>query len=408
MSYDLTIATREKPIQLYLQEFAAARSGLTYEGRLGEEFSNVIITVRDKPGLDAFVELYSPVRAIESEDIDEGLAALVTPPCWLTKLGVPGFTKRGIEVAKELARHIAERCQGAVLDPQVGSVIWAVSPPEPPQSRSKDERIREVNLEWYLPPSRAAPDTGLIFLATLRRHCQEAVPVRLGKFEPLQGRLESSRDEPFFAAWSDTGRDPLGMLILKSKAPCFGGSIHLPGSRPLRAGDRPVTKISLEFDGRIVCTHESWREKVVNLFAELSRALGAFYGRGYVLRNIIASRGGPVFDGKSESYPSASIRGSWCGIPPTPAWLLWFGGPYTPLVRDALEGVQRIESSAGTFVRLGIEPLDLDQLRTVGFNLPDRLMAKHESRPAIKLPDGREAKILGAEVKPAEFIPELS
>ena len=210
MSYDLTIATREKPIQLYLQEFAAARSGLTYEGRLGEEFSNVIITVRDKPGLDAFVELYSPVRAIESEDIDEGLAALVTPPCWLTELGVPGFTKRGIEVAKELARHIAERCQGAVLDPQVGSVIWAVSPPEPPQSRSKDERIREVNLEWYLPPSRAAPDTGLIFLATLRRHCQEAVPVRLGKFEPLQGRLESSRDEPFFAAWSDTGRDPAG------------------------------------------------------------------------------------------------------------------------------------------------------------------------------------------------------
>lgn len=407
VSYDLTIATREKPVQLHLQEFVASRSGLTLEGRLGEEFSNVIITVRDMPGSDAVVEVYSPVRATESEDLDEGLAALVTPPCWLTELGVPGFTKRGIEVAKELARHIADTCQGAVLDPQVGSVIWPESPPKLVQSPSKDERIREINLEWYLPPSKAAADTALAFLGTLRRYCPEAVPVRFGKFEPLQGRLEPGRDEPFFAAWSDTGRDPLGMLILKSKAPCFGGFIHLPGSRPLRAGDRPVTKISLQFDGRIVCTDESWREKVVSLFIELSGALGAFYGRGYVLRNIIASRGSSAFDGKSETYPSAAIRGSWCGIPPTPAWLLWFGGPYTPLVRDALEGVQGIESSEGTFVRLGIEPLDLDQLRTRGVNLPDRLMAKHEIRPTIKLPDGREAKILGAGVKPAEFIPEL-
>lgn len=408
VSYDLTIATREKPIGLHLEEFVAARGGLTFEGQLGEEFSNIIITARDKPGSDAVVEIYSPVRAIESEDIDEGLAALVTPPCWLTELGVPGFTKKGIEVAKELARHIAERCQGAVLDPQVGSVVWPESPSEPLRSPSKNERIREINLEWYLPRSRAAPDTGPVFMAALRRHRPEAVPVRFGKFEPLQGRLEPGRDEPFFAAWSDAGRDPLGSLIFKAKAPCFGGSIHLPGSRPPRVGDLPVTKISLQFDGRIVCTDESWREKVVSLFVELSRALGAFYGRGYVLRNIIVSRGGPAFDGKSETYPSAAIRGSWCGIPPTPAWLLWFGGPYTPLVRHALEGVQRIESSAGTFVRFGIEPLDLDQLRTVGVDLPDRLMAKHEIRPTIKLPDGREAKILGADVKPAEFTPELS
>ena len=381
--------------------------GLRPEGRLGEEFSNVIITVRDKPGLDAFVELYSPVRAIESEDIDEGLAALVTPPCWLTELGVPGFTKRGIEVAKELARHIAETCQGAVLDPQVGSVIWPESPPRPVRSPSKDERIREINLEWYLPPNKASEHTARIFLAALRKHMPEAVPVRFGKFEPLQGRLEPGDDAPFLAAWSDLARDPLGMLIVKSKKPCFGGSINLPGSRPARPGDRPVAEISLQFDGRIVCTDESWRERVVTLFVELCKALQPFYARGYVLRNVIASGRSTAFDAESEGFPSGAIRGSWYGIPPTPTWMSWFGGPYTSLVRDALSGVQLIESSMGTFVRLGTEPLDLDQLRAVGVNFPDRLMAKHEIRPSIKLPNGREARILGADVKPAEFIPEL-
>jgi len=405
LSYDLTIATLEKPTQVHLEEFVASRRELALEGQLRGELSNVIITVRGLLRSEAVIEVFFPAKATEPEDLDGGLAAFVSTPCWLTEIGVPGFTEKGIQVAKELARRIAERCQGAVLDPQVGSVIWPEIRQEPPSS--KKERIREINLEWYLPPNKAKEHTARSFLAALRTQIPEAVPVRFGKFEPLQGRLEPGDDAPFLAAWSDSARDPLGMLILKSKKPCFGGSINLPGVRPPRPGDRPVVEISLQFDGRIVCTDESWRERVVSLFIELCKSLHPFYARGYVLRNVIASRGSTAFDAESESFPSGAIRGSWCGIPPTPTWMSWFGGPYPDLVRESLENFLRTESSEGIFVRLGTEPIDFDHLRATGLNLPTRLLAKHEIRPTVTLPNGREVKILGADVKPAEFIPEL-
>lgn len=149
---------------------------------------------------------------------------------------------------------------------------------------SAKERIRLIELRWYLPAAAGGQDTAISLLEGLRRLCPECQPLRFGNFEPLQVKLEPGSDDPFLTAWSATAATAAGdMLFWKGTPPCFSGSVSFPDRRqdapghcrkPTRAA-RAIT-ISVSLHGRAAHADSCWRETYVRLFVEMAGRLGPF------------------------------------------------------------------------------------------------------------------------------------
>ncbi len=186
-----------------------------------------------------------------------------------------------------------------------------------------------------------------------------------------------------------------GGLILESQGPCFGGSVDYP----LPERPRAVGEINLYFDARMLVSNPRWRDSVVSLFEEVARRLGAFYGRGYVRRNMWVHGRAVASDGTSEILPSGFQGWTWIGIPSgAPTWLTWFGRPYMDLVARAVSTQESRRFPEGVSLRLDREPKDRDQLRGAFPPLPPDLLSSVEKQPPPRDP----------KVTPAEVIPPLS
>ena len=392
MSYDFEIATSLQPTEACLEEFLASKSGVTTEGSFDPELGNMTVGKVSSSGTMPLFTVDGPFR-IDIDDLPESLASSVLAPQWLVQISVPAPSKAELALGKALAEHIAKQCQGAVYDPQQGTIVWPRGRQKRFSPPSQEERIRLVGLEWFLPVSRSSADTARMFLSALRKLCPEAVPQRFGTYEPLQGRMEVGDDEPFLATWNQQSSVRHGGdFFFKSRSPCFGGTIDFPDRRDdfrPEAASRAV-RVGLDFDGRALYADPRWSEAIVTLFAGVARALGAFYAAGFVQRNVIAKRSAILFDGQSESGPFPRGRW-WCGPPSVPTWLAWFGRPYHDLVAGSIANLQPILSEQGVLLRLGREPLDTDQLRSVFPQLPQNLMAKTDSEgigiPAEVIPN---------------------
>jgi hypothetical protein len=404
MSYDIDVATHQKPEQRHLDDFLASRRQSRLEGRINGDVATATIHLGAGTGAEAFVEVSSPSRVFEPEDLGEALASAVLDPKWVMQIGVPGFNKDGIQLALAIAQYIAKECQGAVFDPQVDRVVWPRTrqrrfvPPVPA------ERIRLVRLEWSLPQSKAGVETAKRFLNVLRRTCREGRPRRFGHYEPLQGRLEDDDDGPFLEEWEKIRSEPLGMFFFKSQSPCFGGHVFLPLERRRKEGQESRAQISLDFDGRALDADERWRETCVLLFGRLAASLGAFYAHGYVIRNVHLIRGGYGIGPDTESYPIPG--GGWWGIPPTPTWVVWFGGPYRALLEDRLRRQEATISAEGILLRFGQEPADLDHLRDVSLGIPPELVAGVGKR-RMTLSNGSISESANRFGNPAVVVPPL-
>jgi len=132
----------------------------------------------------------------------------------------------------------------------------------------------------------------------------------------------------------------------------------------------------MEFDAGTVSSDKSTCERVVTLFKQVAKRLQSFYARGYVERRFSWYRSEPVdVPQVTELYPAA-LGYEWMGIPAEPAWLSWFGRPYTPFLAQPLKALGPEVSDDGIFVRLGSKPADLRQLRNSGTKLPKDLLVK--------------------------------
>jgi hypothetical protein len=393
MSYDLEIATSQKPKQEHLTEFLSTQRKLSADGELGAE-QMVLVNRHTRTGVADSFTIGGPYK-VDIDDLSELLTAAVLGPRWLVQIWIPyGSSKATFAIARALAKHIAKRCQGGVYDPQSDSMIWPRGKPKRYKAPAEKQRIRLVELKWFLPAYQSSRRTAKLFLESLRNFCPEASPTRFGTYEPLQGRLEPGEIEPFMKMWNEQSAITFGGdFFFKSRSPCYGGFIHFPDRRdvhkPKRAG-RAVS-MSLSFDGRALHGDARWCETVVLLFVKLSERLEAFYATGFVERGVIAGRGGVGYDAKSETTPLP--RGTWWfGVPSNPTWLAWFGKPYMTLVEKSLNTQLSERTSSGIFLRMGREPMDIDQLRGVFPRLPSRVLAKmDEEKMGI----------------PAEFIPNL-
>ena len=221
------------------------------------------------------------------------------------------------------------------------------------------------------------------------RYALKPCQLAFGTFEPLQHRLGSNDDEPFIELWKELSGVQWGdSFFWRAKSPCFGGHLSFPDQRDQYKPERAerALHLSMDFDGRALRADARWCETTVRLFSEVAESLRAFYAVGYVQRNVIAGRS-IWFDGKSESV---TLSGRWwLGLPPTPAWLAWFGAGYAQELRDHLSSVASTIKQDGIFLRLGAQPMDCDELKGVFPRSPDSLLAEQEGenhKPARKIP----------------------
>lgn len=394
MSIDLEIITSSRPEHTHLQEFVSSREHFGIQGELFTGQGSLVITRRMKTRTLWSFNVYGPFR-VELDDLNDMVLGHVLAPRWLLKISVPiAAPKVDFSAARALARHLADRCKGVVYDPQIGAIVWPKGKRKrhtPPAGRY---RIRLIRLKWFVSPSESSLKTARLFLDVLRKTCPEAVPLRFGTYEPFQGRLEEGDDEPLLRIWVEESKAPYGgSLYFKSRSPCFGGTVSYPDPRDVHKPEDSgrALKLGLDFDGRALHGDIRWCEAIALLFVEMARGLRAFYAAGYVERDVIAGRGGALYDGRSESYPMPRGRW-WFGIPPAPTWLAWFGVPYRKEVELFLPESCVTNTPEGILARFGQEPVDLDELRDVFPKLPTSLLA------------GMDEEMMGLS---AEFMPNL-
>ena len=325
VSYDLEVATHTPP------DAIEAPDGVTVDG---------------------------PVAA-EPDDLAEPLAAAVLAPHWLTTVSVSHeASTRRRELARSLARRLAQEHDGAAYDPQEDLVIHPRGRPKR-VAAGKAEKTSIVRLEWYVAAERWAAAPAALVRVVARR-CPEALPTRFGGFEPLQERYEPAAFADF-AAEQDT-------FWLASR-PSFGGHALPP--------DRGTGRLGLDVDWRVLEADPRWRETVAGLFAAAAAALGAFYGEAWVEPgwNVSLNNRLSVPAGR-KTRGSALGRDGWAGLPAEPAWLTWFGGEYREPVAAAL---RRAGPPRRRLRRSATAAPDLD-LR------PEGLLVRLAEQPRAKLP----------------------
>ncbi len=360
MSYDIRLATHEKPSQELVDAWLSERDAFRAEGALEEGLS--ILRLRGKTAKPSF-EVTAPTTVLDVEDLDEELATAVVAPRWFLEVSAPyGLADQDYAAARALAKHLSRESKGAAFDPQSDKLLWPPKTGKRTNIPSTPERIRVIHLQWFFDLDTMAGD-GMPeqLLHLLRLHLADAVPRRFGEYEPPRRRLEEDGDEGFSAFWDYVRNEPLNSFYWKARSPCFGGTISFPSKWAKSEDGRPTGYIKVSLDGRVIEVQKAWREAAVDLFTAMSSQLGAFYAAGYVERNVEARRGFLWYGPGAEHI---SLMGkAWQGLPRDPVWMSYFSLDYAAELQNELDAFETTPLGTGMVVRLGDEPLDRDQIR---------------------------------------------
>jgi len=376
VSYDLRVATYEKPGQAHLDSWLGDRQSFRVEGSLEE--GGLWATRNRGKRFEPSFEMSSPTPILDPEDIDEELAESTVAPRWFAEISAPyGLPDQDYAAAKSFAKYLAEECRGAAFDPQTEQVLW------PPKSRkrvdvpSTPELIRVVHLKWFFDEETMA-DTAMPqeMLRLLRVHLREAEPTRYGEYEPPRRRFEEEGEEGFKGFWQDVRSQPLNSFFWKAKASCFGGHVILPSKWAKPEDGRAAGDIEISLDGRVLQRDDAYRTAAVYLFRAMATRLGAFYAAAYVERDVEARRG-TLWYGPSSEFISLMGK-AWQGLPREPVWISYFGPEYIEQMGPALSEYETLEVGKGRLLRLAELPSDRDELKDRFPSFPGHLLAPPE------------------------------
>lgn len=260
------------------------------------------------------------MHAFEDNDLQPDLAELVHAPCWTVQISLDSHPpKEDWELANSLARLIAITCEGAVYYDEGDKIVWPEAVQKKANRPEKPPLVDIVKVDWFVHLSQPSVSTPAQFLSLLRKLCPEGVPVRFGTTHPLQGRLGPENDGQLADLWKESnekqGRETLnfGMFHFTGKPPCFGGHVSFP-PQLIRDGNRlnqRYLELMLEFDRGPLRSDSKWCEKVVDLFVEVSKTLGAFYAQSYVERNTAIIAGSPSAQSPKIILGQNSILCQW-------------------------------------------------------------------------------------------------
>ena len=376
VSWDLRVFTRHAPPSNFVSTTLVDEGGFIAHGTLDPRRNVLVSQVESGEDLPAFT--VDAPRPVESEDLPDELLGFEPGLRFVLEVSSPAAASDdGRALAQRVALRLAETFEGSVYDPQTGTALWPPSDARAEQSASRSERIRVVELAWYVngPPEHIATT----FVGALGRHCPEAMPRRYGDSEPFEHKFVAGQEEALVRWWTELAGVERGKSFSwKASAPCFGGDVSFPDRRTHYPSGEPVdhigpgcTKLGLSFDGRVLHADPTWTQSVVELLSTLAGELRAFYAAAVVRRNVIARRQ-LWFDERSERSPIPFS--AFTGLPPTPTWLAWFGPTYVPLVEEVF-GDRAQAVGEALFFRGGPAPMDADELAEVFPLLPTALVS---------------------------------
>jgi hypothetical protein len=363
MSWDLSVATRERPSGELIAAWARDE-GVTVEHN-GISRGGETLFLVDGPD------------EVERDDLDEGLADAVPDAAWALLISVPLAleSKATRALATRLGAHVAQRCGGAVYDKQRDELVWPQRRAAPRPTR---EEVDALALAWYAPRERVR-DGAAAFVSATRQGFPPALPRRYGTCQPYQGRLDPAAPGAFVDAWRTSRR---GELAWSASPPCYDGSCSFDPRDP-RDGARQVGEVHLLLDARALA-ERAVREGVIALWLEVAASLRAFYAIAAVRRRMSLSRGRLWVSGSTEELDLPLDR--WYGLTAQRTWLAWYAPPYDALMAPVL-GDHAVRRDGGLFVRATEAPANADDLAGLVPPTPATLIGDfREQRVAPVLP----------------------
>lgn len=400
MSFDLQVFARRQPRAADLGPVLAA-NGLSMTGAFKRGGSTL---VSDADG--GVAEVDGPNR-LEAEDLPDRATGAIRGSGWLVEISAKGPTSG--KWAMELAIHLARAADGVVFDPQEDAVTW------PSGWRSADpatgvELIDLVELSWYV--HRPSDIAGLIrrMLQVVEDHAPEALPKRYGTYEPFQERFEGpGRGEDLARVAVEAALTYASMVFFSANRPAYSGALSISSLQKYPPGhDRATVQLSASFDGRAFARDVAFADRIVSLFLAMASEVKSIYAAAWVERDWELRRGRIWSGAATESRPLPRAD-AWIGLPASPTWLAWFGGPYVSEIREAIvrRGHPTTESDDGLFLRVGEQPRNASELAGVFPPLPGHLITRRRDQPGTWFPGMRYALTSAPPSNPAEVIPPI-
>lgn len=326
--------------------------------------------------------VYGPLH-VEEEDLDDDLAAMLLAPRWLYQINFSArLGETSVKRIEAFAKRLAKVGDGAVQDPQKGAIIWPRSRPKRFVQKRDEPAGPWLELAFFFPACGSGREMMAAYLRCCRRYVREALPTRFGTYEPMQHRLADEGGEGALLdlAERESVVEYGGSFIWKSERPFsdasvfFGdrrrGSYHIFYAQdPDRHRIRPRSLILTSVSVVPALRSRQWADAICSFFIAVCRATDAFHAS--------ASISETVWDGPS-----------WIGIPETPTWLSWYGGPY----RDSVSGTGPDTTlyEKGAFVRRGEHPVESEQAGEHPVQPPPRLVGFYNTsrhRIADEIPE---------------------
>lgn len=338
MSYDLTVYCPGSPTVDQVRLLVGNTRGLHVD-QANSDDSGVIVLRGVKRGYSFTVD--GPF-AVEDEDVPIEVTAVLPDAAKMFQILVEGTQEAEIPHGVRFARKLAKACHGVVMDEQT-SEVW----PQPRTSRvppnvEEKRDQRDVWISWLL----LEEDLPVNFLDRYLRIAQEllpeALPVRFGKYEPLQFRFDTTDEEVFINEYyndESNGWD----LYYKNPPPITYGKIEGP---QLSRGN-PFTQIRLVADGHALAD-DALTAALRRFFITVATELGAVYGSAEL-------------ESGEDVQRRPFLRGQWVGFPPYPMWWVWAGPRLVPEIGQFLEP-EASEHTGGLFRAFSDKPLDRREL----------------------------------------------
>ncbi len=231
----------------------------------------------------------------------------------------------------------------------------------------QEERIRCLELIWFLPPTSIEAKDGERFANALWASWPNLFPLRLQNF---MGSASKRSKEELAVMWQEAGHAEFaGGLLLKPRAPFFTGSVFFPDRRaqyptgklvePEREFRSAVIRMTL--DCTKVANSPALIAKAKALFQEVAEGLRAHYAAAIVQRGVIKKGRSVWYDGNVEELPWPKGR-ELPGTAPPQTWLGWYHEDYLPLVPKAVIEQCVARPNGALMFDGGPAPMDADQL----------------------------------------------
>lgn len=350
VSYDLYVYAPDAAEGVRLRQLVSGVSSLDV-GEL-DESRGWCTVVRGTRRNHCFT-IDGPIR-LEPADVPDEVMAVLLGATDVFHVSVEGSAAPDIPHAVRFARRLAQSLGGVVVDQQLDEV-WAKGATRQAAKPARGERVRVIDLSWYVQSERVGDDFSARYLALCRRLLPEALPRRYGEYEPLQGKLADGGDDAFRRAW----REVTSTFFFMASPPCIAGSM---GAGPAEQHPRPFWHMSLEVHCKPFAADMRWRDALRRLFVAIANESGAFYASAEVTRGHIWNGRSAWSDGSTEWAIMPARTDGWMGLPPYPTWWAWYGSLYRPLVHDRIPFGAVTEHGSGVLHELAEEPADRDDL----------------------------------------------